>query len=184
LSFRSRYSASSALGCLFFLRIPVCHAWNTSKACSAEIGVIVKLLLLLLGAVQAGVALIVWAICFVVVVVGGMGLEATFCLSPGDDPTGLFESGTRNMKWPLRHRCTMTLHYIRAPSRCPDIDPEYMPFERFGNIIVGPPSVGTWAELEPQVLAVARSSELRQRVSTEPRCPPHFPGGLAPIMTC
>jgi hypothetical protein len=32
-----------------------------------------------------------------------------------------------------------------APSRCPDIDPEYMLFERLGNIIVGPPSVGTWA---------------------------------------
>jgi hypothetical protein len=46
----------------------------------------------------------------------------------------------------------------QGTSRCPDIDPEYMPFERFGNIIVGSTQCGNlgW-ELEPQVLAVWRA---------------------------
>jgi hypothetical protein len=57
----------------------------------------------------------------------------------------------------------MTLHYIRAPSRCPDIDPEYMPFERFGNIIVGSTQWNLGCELEPQVLAVWRAVSLRWR---------------------
>jgi hypothetical protein len=41
----------------------------------------------------------------VAVVVGGMG-QRQHCLSPGIyAPTGLLSRGTKNMKWPLRHRC-------------------------------------------------------------------------------
>jgi hypothetical protein len=63
-----------------------------------------------------------------------------------------------------------------------------MPFERFGNIIVGSTQCGNLGcELEPQVLAVWRSSELRAgRVNnrTEVHTAVHpLPGGLAPIMS-
>jgi hypothetical protein len=82
----------------------------------------------------------------------------------------------------------MTLHYIRAPSRCPDIDPEYMPFERFGNI-VGSTS-GTWAVVGATgISCVARSSELRAvRVNnrtegTHLRSSPPPSPARTPIMT-
>jgi hypothetical protein len=74
-----------------------------------------------------------------------MGLEATFCLSPGIYATPQdFWSQEQEYEVPLRHRCTMTLHYIRAPSRCPDIDPEYA-VRTLWEHNSGVHSVGTWA---------------------------------------
>jgi hypothetical protein len=61
------------------------------------------------------VVVVVVAVVVVVVVVGGMGLEAILPITREIYATRDFWSREQgNMKWPLRHRCTMTLHY-RAP---------------------------------------------------------------------
>jgi hypothetical protein len=46
----------------------------------------------------------------------------------------------------------------QGASRCPDIDPEYMPFEREHNSGVHPGNLG--CELATGISCVARSSEL------------------------